>query len=70
MAEAEEEGGVRELAVKTKHKTKQHILGLFRSGGKKAAAINGDVAVDGKGKRVSTCFGRRDWRLMIDRYKD
>jgi len=44
---------VKELAVKTKHKTKQHIMGLFRSGGKKAAGVAGDVSVDGRGKRVS-----------------
>jgi hypothetical protein len=53
VAEAEEEGGVKELAVKTKHKTKQHIMSLFRSGGKKAAGVAGDVSVDGRGKRVS-----------------
>ena len=53
MAEAEEEGGVKELAVKTKHKTKQHIMSLFRHGGKKAAGVAGDVSVDGRGKRVS-----------------
>ena len=53
VAEAEEEGGVKELAVKTKHKTKQHIMSLFRHGGKKAAGVAGDVSVDGRGKRVS-----------------
>jgi hypothetical protein len=52
VAEAEEEGGVKELAVKTKHKTKQHIMSLFRHGGKKAAGVAGDVSVDGRGKRV------------------
>jgi hypothetical protein len=43
---------MKEVAVKAKHKTKSHILGLFRSGGKKAAGARGDVSVDGKGKRV------------------
>lgn len=52
VEEAEEEGGLKEAAVKTKTKTKSHILGLFRSGGKKAAGARGDVSVDGKGKRV------------------
>ena len=41
------------MAVKTKHKTKQHIMSLFRHGGKKAAGVAGDVSVDGRGKRVS-----------------
>jgi hypothetical protein len=44
---------MKEVAVKAKHKTKAHILSLFRSGGKKAAGVNGDVSVDGRGKRVS-----------------
>jgi hypothetical protein len=56
VAEAEEEGGVKELAVKTKHKTKQHIMSLFRHGGKKAAGVAGDVSVDGRGKRVSYLY--------------
>jgi len=54
IEEAEEEGGIKEAAVKAKHKTKSHILGLFRSGGKKAAGARGDVSVDGKGKRVGS----------------
>jgi len=59
VAEAEEEGGVKELAVKTKHKTKQHIMSLFRHGGKKAAGVAGDVSVDGRGKRVSHSISKR-----------
>ena len=44
---------MKEAAVKAKHKTKAHILGMFRHGGKKAAGAGGDVSVDGKGKRAS-----------------
>jgi hypothetical protein len=67
VAEAEEEGGVKELAVKTKHKTKQHIMSLFRSGGKKAAGVAGDVSVDGRGKRVSVSSLLRKRRGSDDR---
>lgn len=56
IEEAEEQGGAKEAAVKTKHKTKGAILGLFRHGGKKAAGAGGDVSVDGKGKRVCPCL--------------
>lgn len=65
VAEAEEEGGVKELAVKTKHKTKQHIMSLFRHGGKKAAGVAGDVSVDGRGKRVS-CLSLVAWKWEAD----
>jgi len=61
---AEEEGGLKEAAVKTKHKTKQHIMSLFRHGGKKAAGVNGDVSVDGRGKQVTPilyCELNRGW---------
>ncbi|WWD17538.1 hypothetical protein CI109_101979 [Kwoniella shandongensis] len=52
MLEAEGEGGVTEAAVKAKHKTKSHILGVFKSAGKKMAAFHGDVAVDGTKKQA------------------
>ncbi|KAK8864161.1 hypothetical protein IAR55_001407 [Kwoniella newhampshirensis] len=52
VLQAEEEGGVTEAAVKAKHKTKSHILGAFKSAGKKMAAFHGDVAVDGTKKQA------------------
>ncbi|WVW83609.1 hypothetical protein I302_105630 [Kwoniella bestiolae CBS 10118] len=52
VLEAEEEGGLTEATAKAKHKTKSHILGAFKSVGKKMAAFNGDVAVDGSKKQA------------------
>jgi len=52
VEEAEKEGGVHEAAVKTKHKTKAAITGLFQKTGKKLAGFRGDVVVDGARKQV------------------
>ena len=57
---AEDEGGVTEAAVKAKHKTKSHFLGVFQKAGKKMAGFHGDVAVDGARKQVRPdLFGLR-----------
>jgi len=53
MEEAEEEGGLAETAIKAKHKTKEKVMGVFRSAGKKMAGFHGDVSVDGTKKKVS-----------------
>ncbi|ORY32602.1 hypothetical protein BCR39DRAFT_564238 [Naematelia encephala] len=47
VEEAEEEGGVTEMATKAKVKSKGHIMGMFQKAGKKMAAFHGDVSVDG-----------------------
>ncbi|WVF71771.1 hypothetical protein IAT40_006579 [Kwoniella sp. CBS 6097] len=52
VLQAEEEGGLTEVATKAKHKTKSHILGAFKAAGKKMAGIGGDVAVDGTKKQA------------------
>lgn len=52
LLEAKEEGGMTEVAAKTKHKTKAAFLGVFKKAGKTAAGFNGDVAVDGTRKQV------------------
>ncbi|WVQ99136.1 hypothetical protein IAU59_006268 [Kwoniella sp. CBS 9459] len=52
VLEAEQEGGITEVATKAKHKTKAHILGAFKAAGKKMAGFHGDVAVDGTKKQA------------------
>ncbi|KAK4684455.1 hypothetical protein P7C73_g5722, partial [Tremellales sp. Uapishka_1] len=51
---AEEEGGVKEVATKAKHKTKEKLMGAFKGVSKRMAAIGGDVSVDGKEKNIGT----------------
>lgn len=48
--------------VKAKVKAKSHILGAFRSVGKKMAGFKGDVAVDGTAKKVSVI----EWQPSAD----
>lgn len=55
--EAAQEGATAEVAAKTKHKTKSHITGVFKSAGKHMAGFRGDVKVDGARKQVSM----EDW---------
>ncbi|KIR55879.1 hypothetical protein I315_01761 [Cryptococcus gattii Ru294] len=57
VLQAEQEGGTAEVAAKTKHKTKSHIAGVFKSAGKHMAGFRGDVMVDGARKQVSM----EDW---------
>jgi len=52
LDEAEKEGALQHAAVKTKHKTKAAITGLFQKTGKKLAGFRGDVLVDGARKQV------------------
>lgn len=57
IEEAMENGSQTEQAMtQAKVKTKSHILGAFRSVGKKMAGFKGDVSVDGARKQVSTAF--------------
>lgn len=54
LEEAIEDGTKTDEAMaKAKVKSKSHILGAFRSVGKKMAGFKGDVAVDGARKQVS-----------------
>lgn len=50
--EAAQEGATAEVAAKTKHKTKSHITGVFKSAGKHMAGFRGDVKVDGARKQI------------------
>ncbi|KAE8537706.1 hypothetical protein D1P53_005762 [Cryptococcus gattii VGV] len=52
VLQAEQEGGTAEVAAKTKHKTKSHIAGVFKSAGKHMAGFRGDVMVDGARKQI------------------
>ncbi|WVO22305.1 uncharacterized protein IAS62_003635 [Cryptococcus decagattii] len=52
VLQAEQEGGTAEVAAKTKHKTKSHIAGVFKSAGKHMAGFKGDVMVDGARKQI------------------
>ncbi|WVQ82424.1 hypothetical protein IAT38_004552 [Cryptococcus sp. DSM 104549] len=52
LRDAEEEGGTTEIAVKAKHKTKSHLMGMFKHAGKTMAGFRGDVAVDGTRKQA------------------
>ncbi len=66
IEEAEDQGGFTEAAVKTKHKTKEKILGVFKSAGKTMAGFHGDVSVDGTKKKVG--FMLSDSTDLPDRY--
>lgn len=52
VLEAAQEGATAEVAAKTKHKTKSHITGVFKSAGKHMAGFRGDVKVDGARKQI------------------
>lgn len=54
IEEAMETGSQKDqIMTQAKVKTKSHILGAFRSVGKKMAGFKGDVAIDGTRKQVS-----------------
>ncbi|KAK4686220.1 hypothetical protein P7C73_g3921, partial [Tremellales sp. Uapishka_1] len=54
IEEAEEQGGMVEVATKAKHQTKSKVIGAFKGVSRKLAGFHGDVSVDGKEKNIGT----------------